>query len=132
MAGGSGDDLLGDLRGIATEDARDNLPPDTPEVAGPVVAPGVQVDAEVASAIRDAAIAYVRQETAIDEITVEIEAVADDWARVRAIPAGSTTDPATLYLRKDGTAWRGVAIGTGFIPPDLDEMGIPRSVRPQG
>lgn len=96
----------------------------------PVLGEGVDIDQATAAAIGDAALAYVRRETAIEDIEVEIEAVAGDWARVRVMPEGSATDPATMYLRKEGASWRGVAIGTAFTPPDLDEMGVPAGARP--
>lgn len=96
----------------------------------PVIAPGVDIDQATAAAIGDAALAYVRSQTAIEDVEVAIEAAANDWARIRVLPRGSATDPATMYLRKQGGSWRGVAIGTAFTPPDLDDMGVPRGVRP--
>jgi hypothetical protein len=130
MAGSSGDAILGELPGIAPQDSQGPVETPGDGTADPIIAVGVQVDAERARAIRDAATAYVRQQTAIDDVAVEIDAVADGWARVRVLPAGSATDPATLYLREEGGAWRGIAIGTAFTPPDLDEMGIPAEIRP--
>jgi hypothetical protein len=81
-------------------------------------------------AIRRAALEYVQRETAITEITVEVEAVVDGWARIRVIPAGDATDPAVMYLRREGGRWAGVIIGTGFTPEDLDRLGVPMAVRP--
>lgn len=85
---------------------------------------------EERDAIRLAAADHVRQATAVERVVVEIDAVAGDWARVRVVPAGGETDPAVLYLRRQGAAWRAVALGTGFTPEDLDALGVPVEVRP--
>jgi hypothetical protein len=85
---------------------------------------------EESERIREATVAYVQRETAIRDVGTRIEAVDGDWARVRVTPLGGETDPATLYLRREAGVWRGVAIGTAFSPPDLDELGVPPSVRP--
>jgi hypothetical protein len=87
------------------------------------------VDTTEAEAIRRAARDYVRRETQIQEVEVEIEAVSEGWARLRVSPAEAETDPATLYLRRAGDRWIGVAIGTAFAPEDLDTLGVPQAVR---
>ena len=81
--------------------------------------------------IRRAALDYVRDETAVAEATVEILAVAEGWARVLVVPANEVTDPAMMYLRREGSGWTAVALGTAFAPEDYEELGIPPGVRPQ-
>ena len=74
---------------------------------------------------------YVREQTAVGSATVEIDAVVEGWARVRVIPAGDVTDPATMYLRReDDGDWMVIVLGTGFAPEDYVELGIPEAVRP--
>jgi hypothetical protein len=85
-----------------------------------------------AGAITAAARAYILERTAIREVSIEIEAATASWVRVRAVPSGGATDPATLYLRWANGRWEVVALGTGFTPDDLDGLGVPRAVRPRG
>lgn len=127
--GGAADGTLSDIPGTATGDEPVVVVEDVQRPM-PVVAEGVDITEESVGAIRDGALAYVGEATAIPDIRIEIDAVADGWARVRALPTGEETDPATLYLRQDGDSWRGVSIGTAFTPEDLDEMGVPAAVRP--
>lgn len=128
MAGGSSEGIPMEIPGTSVEApaAAANAPDELPS---PVVTPGVEVSESTALAIRDAAVAYVRGETAISDIQVEIDAVADGWARVQTIPAREETDPATLYLRQEENGWRGISLGTVFLPEELDEMGVPAAVR---
>jgi hypothetical protein len=92
-------------------------------------APAPQADES--EAIRRAALEYVRSETAVANVSAEVQAVGNDWARVRVVPTGGETDPALLFLRKEGGVWRGVAIGTAFAPHDLERLGVPAAVRPR-
>ena len=129
MAGGNSDDTLIELPGTFAGVKHPNIEESEDAQPAPVVAPGVEVSESVAFAIRDAAVTYVREESAIRDIQVEIDAVADGWARARTIPMRDETDPATLYLRQEGSGWRGISLGTAFLPEDLEEMGVPPSVR---
>jgi hypothetical protein len=138
---------LGDLdatlgRDVAPAEDRQtvtDLPPTPIEPASPGratfdprdVATANQVrDTNEREAVRRAALEYVRRETRIQNVTIEIGAIADGWARVRVVPATDVTDPAILYLRRDGDRWVGVILGTGFTPDDLDRLDVPASVRP--
>jgi hypothetical protein len=87
--------------------------------------------ADETEAIRRAAIEYVRSQTAVSNVSAQVEAVGDDWARVRVVPTGGETDPALLFLRKEAGVWRGVLIGTAFAPEDLERAGVPAAVRPR-
>lgn len=128
MAGGTNEGMLSEIPAAIAEG--ESLSVEVPvEQPAPVVAPGVEVSETTALAIRDAAVVFVRRESAVSDIQVEIDAVADGWARVRTIPTVVETDPATLYLRQEGSNWRGISLGTAFIPEELDEMGVPASVR---
>lgn len=80
--------------------------------------------------IRQATREFIRTQTEVDSVAVEIDALAGEWARVRVIPAGGVSDPAIVYLRRVGGAWRVVLIGTAFAPDDLNEAGVPQEVRP--
>ena len=130
MAGNSGESILEGVPAFIRGDSQAAVGSGEDGEPDPVIAPGVEIDEETARAIQDAAVAYVRRETAIEDVGVEIEAASEGWARVRVLPADSATDPATMYLRRSDASWQGVAIGTAFAPPDLEEMGVPVSVRP--
>jgi len=122
----------GELRSTPlTRDAPGNSPP-VPVNDGDAAEASSGRDPEVPAdreAIRAAAVDYVRAETAVANVTVEIQAVGEGWARVRVIPTGGETDPALLFLRRIDGAWRGVAIGTAFTPEDQDRVGVPAAVR---
>lgn len=128
MAGGTPEGMLTEIPGTSA-DAPVATVNEADEQPSPIVTPGVEISESTALAIRDAAVAYVRGETAISDIQVEIDAVADGWARVQTIPAREETDPATLYLRQEESGWRGISLGTAFLPDELDEMGVPAAVR---
>jgi hypothetical protein len=36
-----------------------------------------------------------------------------------------------MFLQKKDGTWRGLTIGTGFAPDDLDELKIPEAIRPE-
>lgn len=80
--------------------------------------------------IRRATREFIRTQTEVDSVAVEIDALSGEWARVRVIPEAGVTDPAIVYLRRVENAWRVVLIGTAFTPDDLNEAGVPQEVRP--
>ena len=66
----------------------------------------------------------------VGAVKVEVQKVAEGYARAYITPVQPTTDPATVYLRKNAKGqWEGLSLGTGFSPEDLDELGVPASVR---
>lgn len=88
------------------------------------------LDLREREAIERAARDFVRSRSVLAEFSVEIDAVADGYARARVIPSGPVADPATVFLRREGGRWRGLVIGTGFAPEELDSLRIPAGVRP--
>lgn len=67
----------------------------------------------------------------LGEVKIVVEEVDDDYARLGVAPVLPTTDPATMYLRKDATtgSWEGITLGTGWSPDDFEALKIPESVR---
>lgn len=127
-----GDLPLGGGDGEMAEGSNSGAP--LPRVDEPLSDPDPlpQLAAAEREAIERAAVRYVREETAITDVRVEVQAAAEDWARVRVLPLGGVTDPAVLFLRRTGGTWQGVAIGTAFTPEDLDQFGVPARVRAGG
>jgi hypothetical protein len=83
------------------------------------------------AAIVAAAKAYLNKEGYAKTTKVKVEAVAKGFARVLVTPADGQTDPAIMFLQKKDGTWRGLTIGTGFAPDDLDELKIPEAIRPE-
>lgn len=96
-----------------------------------IPSPPAQMPASTEDSIRDAAIDFVQAETAVPDVVVRVEAVADGWARARIEPPDGLTDPAVMYLQRRNGAWRGMTIGTAFAPDELDRLGVAPGVRPE-
>lgn len=84
----------------------------------------------IAQAVRD----YLAQQgSPTDQVEVEIEQLEGDFARVKIIsadpddPGGSTG----FLARKDGV-WTTLITGSGFDPAEIQALGIPESVLPEG
>lgn len=97
---------------------------------------------------------YVTRDTEIPEYDVEIEEVADQWARVSLKPAGVEGEPAIVYLQNQAdlvdeaptaattvqpghearvetsTGWA-IVLGPGvnFTADELNEVGVPPEIR---
>jgi len=94
--------------------------------AGPppsAASPGQRQDIEAATR------AYVLSHSAVREFAVEVQAVSGDYARARVTPPPGVTDPAWVFLVRQGGQWQGLTIGTAFPPQTYEVLGIPEAVR---
>lgn len=79
--------------------------------------------------ILEAAREYVKNNADL-EVSVEVEEVADDYARVHVTPEDpEAADEAIMYLKKTNGKWEGIAIGTSFSPDDFQALRIPEKIR---
>lgn len=73
---------------------------------------------------------YVATNSGMTKITVTVEQVADDFARVKVTPEDSkAADPAWVFLKKKDGKWSGLTIGTSFTTEDYQQLGIPNELR---
>jgi hypothetical protein len=81
-------------------------------------------------AIIAAAKSYVASTSGMMKITVKVEQVADDFARVKVTPDDpGAADPAWVFLKKTDGKWTGLTIGTSFTTEDYQQLGIPNALR---
>lgn len=86
--------------------------------------------ADNTSAIAAATESYVAANSAITRVNVEVEQIADDFARVKVTPQDTNaTDPAWAFMRKKDGKWTGIALGTSFTTEDYQQLGIPNALR---
>jgi hypothetical protein len=79
--------------------------------------------------ILEAAQEYAKENADL-EISVEVEKVVDEYARVHVTPADpEAADEAIMYLKKTNGKWEGIAIGTSFSPDDYQALHIPEKIR---
>lgn len=64
------------------------------------------------------------------DLKITVEKVVSDYARVLVTPKDGQTDPATVFLKREHGAWKGLTLGTGWDPADLDKLHIPKSLQP--
>ena len=77
-----------------------------------------------------AAKSYVASTSGMTKITVTVEQVADDFARVKVAPEDpKAADPAWVFLKKKDGKWAGLIIGTSFTVEDYQQLGIPNALR---
>jgi hypothetical protein len=75
---------------------------------------------------------HVYKQTGIPQkkLQVRVEALSGGYARARVTTTDGSTDPAKVYLKKGGGAWKVIAgPGTSFTGSELQRLGVPRSVR---
>lgn len=73
---------------------------------------------------------YVATNSGMTKITVTIEQVADDFARVKVAPENaSAADPAWVFLQKKDGKWIGVTLGSSFTTENYQQLGIPNALR---
>ena len=81
-------------------------------------------------AIIEATKSYVAANSGMTKITVTVEQIADDFARVKVAPQDkNATDPAWVFLQKKDGKWTGLVLGTGFTTEDYQQLGIPNALR---
>jgi len=73
---------------------------------------------------------YLASESYTAPMKIEVEKVEGDYARVLVTPKDSQTDAATVFLKREKGAWRGLTIGTGWDPEDLEKLHVPAGLRP--
>ena len=73
---------------------------------------------------------YLASESYTAPVKIEVEKVEGDYARVLVTPRDGQTDAATVFLKREKGAWRGLTLGTGWDPDDLAKLHIPASLRP--
>lgn len=83
---------------------------------------------EDADAIEAAAVTYVQENGGVPG-TAEVEEVSGEYARALVTPkVEGSTDPAWVFLRREGGEWQGLIYGTAIGPEEYQELGIPASL----
>jgi hypothetical protein len=73
---------------------------------------------------------YVAAHSGMTKITVTVEQIEGDFARVKVAPENPhATDPAWVFLKKTDGKWTGITIGTSFTTEDYQQLGIPNPLR---
>ena len=73
---------------------------------------------------------YVAANSGMTKITVAVEQLADEFARVRVVPEDSkAADPAWVFLKKKDGKWTGLTLGSSFTTEDYQQLGIPNALR---
>jgi hypothetical protein len=86
---------------------------------------------EDARAIEAAAVAYVQEAGGVPG-TAEVEEVSGDHARALVTPkVEGSTDPAWVLLKREDGKWQGLVYGTAIGPEELEDLGIPATLRPE-
>jgi hypothetical protein len=86
--------------------------------------------ADEQAAIIAATKSYVAANSAIMEIKITVEQVADDFARVKVEPEkANVADPAWVFLKKKDGKWTGLTLGSSFTTEDYQQLGIPNALR---
>ncbi|MDB6004585.1 MAG: hypothetical protein JWR15_1572 [Prosthecobacter sp.] len=85
------------------------------------------------AAIKEAGLRYLKanSDPRVGAVKIVIEEVNGNYARLGVTPVLPTTDPATMYLRKNQKTgvWEGLTLGTGWSPEDFEAVQIPESIR---
>ena len=66
----------------------------------------------------------------VADMTIKVEKVSGDYARVFVEPKKKDMDGATVFLKREHGAWKGLTLGTGWDPADLEKLHIPKSLQP--
>lgn len=82
------------------------------------------------AAIIAATKSYVAANSGMSKVTVTVEQVADDFARVKVEPENkNAADPAWVFLKRRDGKWIGLTLGTSFTTEDYQQLGIPNALR---
>ena len=73
---------------------------------------------------------YLAAQSYPPDMKIAVEKVEGDYARVGVEPKKKDMDGATAFLKREHGTWKGLTIGTGWDPADLDKLHIPKSLRP--
>jgi hypothetical protein len=66
----------------------------------------------------------------VADMKIKVEKVSGDYARVAVEPKKKDMDAAIVFLKREQGSWKGLTLGTGWDPADLDKLHIPKSLRP--
>ena len=96
-----------------------------------VMSPEAFAKADEDAAIIAAAQAFVTANaTVTTKITLTVEAIESDFARVKMAPEeAGKGDPAWVFLQKKDGKWTGLTLGTSFTTEDYQQLGIPNALR---
>jgi hypothetical protein len=87
-------------------------------------------ESEDNAAIIAATKSYVAASSSMTKITVTVEQIDGDFARVKVVPENaSAADPAWVFLKKKDGNWTGLTIGSSFTVEDYQQLGIPNGLR---
>lgn len=81
------------------------------------------------AAIIAATKSYVAANSGMKNVTVTVEKVEGDFARVKVTPDAGATDPAWVFLKKSEGKWTGLTLGTSFTTEDYQQLSIPNALR---
>ncbi len=74
---------------------------------------------------------YLAAESYPAGMKVTVEKVEGDYARVAITPKDpKKMDGAIAFLKREHGQWKGLTIGTGWDPADLNKLHIPKSLLP--
>jgi len=95
-------------------------------IAVSILSPATADDTD--EAIVQAATRYVLQETGVADLSIAVEEIEGQFARVSVASLSGKTDTAIAFLKRSDGEWKVLSIGTLFFPDDLAELGIPASL----
>ena len=105
------------------------VPAPGPQAAAPAETPAAPADGDGDAALRAAAEAYVREQSAPGlAFELQSHAVEGDFALLIVIPAQEDADNALVLMKREGGTWRGVDLGTGMDCDALTGAGAPESL----
>lgn len=82
------------------------------------------------AAIIAATKSYVAANSGMTKVTVTVEQIAGDFARVKVAPEDSkAADPAWVFLKKSEGKWTGLVLGSSLTTEDYQQLGIPNALR---
>ncbi len=102
-------------------------PEDLAELKVPQALAEQPADFEEHAAALNAATTYLSQQEKLTKFYTIADASEGDYARVRSISL--ETDPAYVFLKREGGAWKVLTYGTAFGPDDYQSLGIPASLQ---
>lgn len=85
--------------------------------------------ADDVTAISQAATAYVKKETAVNDPLITVQKVVGGYARVQVKSKSGATDTATAFLKLVKGEWKVLILGTAFEPEDYKRLQIPTSLQ---
>lgn len=72
---------------------------------------------------------YIQQNSQVNQVRIDVQAIDGDFARVEVDPVGDTAEPATAFLKRENGTWQVLTIGSAFDRDTYDQYKIPLSLR---